>query len=92
MIEAKVFITLKTSILDPQGKTVHHALENLGFVQIDSVRMGKFIELTFAEGVGKQEAELLAIDACTKLLANPVIEEYRFELIEAPSKEKGVVQ
>lgn len=80
MIEAKIYITLKNGILDPQGKAVHHALENLNFTQISSVRMGKFIQLQFAEGVSRQQAEHLTIEACKKLLANPVIEDYRFEL------------
>ncbi|MCG8607151.1 phosphoribosylformylglycinamidine synthase subunit PurS [bacterium] len=81
MIVAKISITLKTGILDPQGKTVHRALESLGFGQIEEVRMGKFIELRFND-VTAQEAQQLTTDACEKLLANPVIEQYRFELVE----------
>ncbi len=80
MIEARIYVTLKSGILDPQGKTVQQALENLGFAQIRGVRVGKLIELQFAEEVSREEAERLTIDACKKLLANPVIEDYRFEL------------
>ncbi|MFQ5753408.1 MAG: phosphoribosylformylglycinamidine synthase subunit PurS [bacterium] len=87
MITAKIHITLKKGILDPQGKTVHHALENLGFKQIHEVRMGKLIQLKFNE-VSKQEAEHLTIAACKKLLANPVIEDFNFELIAENSEAK----
>jgi phosphoribosylformylglycinamidine synthase len=81
MIIAKISITLKSGILDPQGKTVHRALESLGFGHIDEVRMGKFIELRF-NNVTTEEAQRLTTEACEKLLANPVIEQYLFELVE----------
>ena len=81
MITAKITVMLKNGILDSQGKTVHHALENLGFGQIEDVRMGKIIELKF-NGVSREEAEELTAGACKKLLANPVIEDYRIELVE----------
>ncbi|HEX9653290.1 MAG TPA: phosphoribosylformylglycinamidine synthase subunit PurS [bacterium] len=87
MLEAKIYITLRSGILDTQGKAIHHALENLGFAQIGSVRIGKFLQLEFAEDIRKPEAERLTVEACKKLLANPVIEDYRFELLEAPSNE-----
>ncbi len=80
MIIARVFVTLKSGILDPQGKAVHHALTNLGIGHIDEVRMGKIINLHFAD-VTEKEARRLAEDACQKLLANPVIEEYKIELL-----------
>ncbi len=81
MITAKITVMLKNGILDPQGKTVHQALENLGFGQIEDVRMGKIIELKF-NGISREEAEELTADACKKLLANPVIEDYRIEVME----------
>ena len=84
MITAKIAVMLKNGILDPQGKTVHHALENLGFGQIEDVRMGKIIELKF-NGISVEEAEELTGDACKKLLVNPVIEDYRIELVEEKS-------
>lgn len=78
---AKVHITLKNGILDPQGKTVHHALENLGIEQIEEVRMGKLIQLQLGD-VPKDKAENIAKIACTKLLANPVIEDFHIELVD----------
>lgn len=80
MITAKIYVTLKPGILDPQGKTVHHALENLGLQNIHEVRMGKLIEMKF-EGLSKGEAEERAEKACKQLLANPVIENYQIELM-----------
>lgn len=78
---AKVHIMLKNGILDPQGKTVLHALENLGIDQIEEVRMGKLIQLQLGD-ISVDEAENIARQACTKLLANPVIEDFRIELVE----------
>lgn len=78
---AKVHIMLKKGILDPQGKTVLHALENLGIDQIEEVRMGKLIQLQLGD-ISVDEAENIARQACTKLLANPVIEDFRIELVE----------
>ena len=77
---AKVHIMLKNGILDPQGKTVHHALENLGIHQIEEVRMGKLILLQLGD-VPADEAENIARQACMKLLANPIIEDFRIELV-----------
>ena len=76
---AKVYVTLKPSILDPQGKTVKSALESLGFKGIQDVRMGKYIELHLAHAdtaSAKKEVERM----CHKLLANPVVETYRIEI------------
>ncbi|MFQ5677675.1 MAG: phosphoribosylformylglycinamidine synthase subunit PurS [bacterium] len=84
MIIAKIHVTLKNGILDPQGKTVHHALENLGLEHIEEVRMGKLIELKF-DGVPKDEAEKIARQACSKLLANPVIEDFTVDMFEEQS-------
>ncbi len=80
MISARIHITLKSGILDPQGKTVLHALENLGIQGVDEVRIGKLIDMDFGE-VTKDRAEELTHEACKKLLANPVIEDYRIELV-----------
>ncbi len=70
----RVVVTLKKSVLDPQGQTVQHALESLGFKGIACVRMGKYIEVAFngKSENPKQSAEKM----CKKLLANPVIEQY----------------
>lgn len=81
MILARVHITLKNGILDPRGKTVKRALGNLGVAPIDDVRVGKLIELRFGE-VSLAEAKGLTEEACKRLLANPVIEEYEIEILE----------
>ncbi|KAA0224135.1 phosphoribosylformylglycinamidine synthase subunit PurS [bacterium] len=80
-MKAQIHITLKNGILDPQGKTIHHALETLEFSGITEVRTGKLIEITFA-GVTRARAQELAEAACQKLLANPVIENYQYTLSE----------
>jgi len=78
-VKAKIHVTLKPGILDPQGKAIQHALETLGFKSADNVRVGKYMELDLAEkDKAKAEAEVKAM--CEKLLANTIIEEYRFEL------------
>ena len=78
-MKAKVHVTLKTGVLDPQGKAIAHALGSLGFSGVESVRQGKFIELEIAEtDATKARAQL--DDMCKKLLANTVIEDYRIDL------------
>ena len=74
-MKARVLVTLKPGVLDPQGKAIHHALEGLGFSGINDVRAGKLIELDLAESVSDADIE----DMCRKLLANTVIENYRVE-------------
>ena len=78
-MKAKVYVTLKKSVLDPQGKTVQHALSSMGFNEVKDVRMGKYIELDLGE-IQKPQAEQKIKTMCEKLLANTVIEEYRYEL------------
>lgn len=78
-MKAKVHITLKTGVLDPQGKAVEHALGSLGFSGVDAVRQGKYIEIDLADG-DKATAEKTVDEMCQKLLANTVIENYRFEI------------
>ncbi len=76
---AKVYITLKKGVLDPQGKAVLNGLKSLGFAETTDVRVGKYIELTVADGDPEQVRE--RIDGmCKKLLANTVIEQYRIEV------------
>lgn len=79
---ADVRVTLRPSILDPQGKTVHHALSNLGYGAVERVRMGKYVEL-WVEAEDAEEAEHLAREVCEKLLANPVMENFTVEVEEA---------
>lgn len=78
-MKAKIYISLKEGILDPQGKTVEHALSVLGFNDVQGVRIGKYLELSLKPGpieVLKKSVEAM----CEKLLANTVIESYRYEI------------
>ena len=77
MYKAKVQVTLRTSILDPQGKAVHHALESLRIAGVREVRIGKLVELSI-DAPSQADAERAAAEACTKLLANPVMEDFTF--------------
>lgn len=77
-MKAKVYITLKDGVLDPQGKAIEGALGNLGFDGVNEVRQGKFIEVELAES-DKSAAEENLKNMCEKLLANTVIEDYRYE-------------
>lgn len=78
-MKAKIHVTLKQGILDPQGKAIEHALETLGFKNVANVRVGKYLELDLDEQ-DKARAEVEVKSMCEKLLANTIIEEYRFEL------------
>jgi phosphoribosylformylglycinamidine synthase len=79
MLKARVYVTLKKSVFDPQGKTVHDALRSLGFVSPQDVRQGKYFELTL-EGVSKEEARPQVEEMARRVLANPVIETFRVEV------------
>src|SRR6202043_96516 len=78
-MKARVFVTLKNGVLDPQGKAIGHALNNLGFGSVGEVRQGKVIDLDLAE---KDEGRARATikEMCEKLLANTIIEKYEIEL------------
>jgi phosphoribosylformylglycinamidine synthase PurS subunit len=76
-MKARIFITLKGGVLDPQGKAIHHALEGLGFGGVNDVRAGKLIELDLADGTSDEDMDAM----CKKLLANTVIENYRIEKV-----------
>ena len=79
MFLAKVFITLKPTVNDPEGQTIQGGLRELGFDTVRSVRAGKYMEIRVDE-VGEEGAAERVRSMCDRLLANPVIEEYRFEL------------
>ncbi len=81
MYKAKIHVTLKKSVLDPQGKTVLHALESLGFKNAKDLRVGKYFELS-VDAANTGDAEKKIKEMCDKVLINPVIEEYGFELSE----------
>jgi phosphoribosylformylglycinamidine synthase len=78
-MKARVFVTLKNGVLDPQGKAIGHALNGLGFGSVGEVRQGKVIDLDLAE-IDAAEAKASLKDMCEKLLANTVIEKYEIEL------------
>ena len=79
---ARIYVTLRPTVNDPQGLTIRGALHSLGFGEVDSVRAGKYMELRL-EAKDKKAAEKQVDAMCDKLLANPVIEEYRFEIDSA---------
>ncbi len=78
-MKARVFVTLKNGVLDPQGKAIGHALAGLGFSGIGEVRQGKLIEIELAEK-DETRARAALTEMCEKLLANTVIEKYEIEL------------
>jgi phosphoribosylformylglycinamidine synthase len=78
-MKARVFVTLKNGVLDPQGKAIGHALTNLGFAGVGNVRQGKLIEIELAE-TDAEKAKLDLTAMCEKLLANTVIEKFDIEL------------
>ena len=79
-MKAKVYVTLKSGVLDPQGQAVARALGRLGFAEVKDARIGKYIEVQLADDVQDVDAHLKSM--CEKLLANTVIEEYRYEIVK----------
>jgi phosphoribosylformylglycinamidine synthase PurS subunit len=78
-MRARVFVTLKPSVFDPQGRTIAEALQSLGYAGVENVRQGKYFELDLAT-TDADEARRLAAEVTDRLLANPVIESYRIEV------------
>ena len=78
-MKAKIIITPKRAVLDPQGKTVQNALAHMGFKDIGSVHVGKYLEIEL-NGADKENARQQIDQACHKILSNPVIEDYKFEI------------
>jgi phosphoribosylformylglycinamidine synthase len=78
-MKARVFVTLKPSVFDPQGKTIADALHSLGYGNVQDVRQGKFFEIDLEEG-SADRARASATEMADRLLANPVIESYRIEI------------
>ena len=79
MRKARVFVTLKPSVFDPQGRTIADALHSMGYTGVGEVRQGKYFELE-VDAASSDEAKALVGDVADKLLANPVIESYRIEV------------
>jgi len=78
-MKARVYVTLKKSVFDPQGKTIHDALKSMGYESVADVRQGKFFEVSL-EGVSADQARQTAEEVARKVLANPVIESFRVEV------------
>jgi phosphoribosylformylglycinamidine synthase subunit PurS len=81
MPRARVYVTLKKAVFDPQGKTIHDALLSLGYASVSDVRQGKYFELAL-DGVSAEEARATVEQIAHKVLANPVIESYRVEVAQ----------
>ena len=80
-MKAKIYIKYKEGILDPQGKTVHNALDSMDIKDILDVTIGKYIEMDF-DDISRDEAKSITEESCKKLLANPNTESYTFEIVE----------
>lgn len=79
-MKAKINVTLKPSVLDPQGKAIHHSTELLGFKNLVEIRMGKYFEISFDDAASANEVRISAERIAKDILANPVIEDYRVEI------------
>jgi len=82
MMKAHVYVTLKTSVLDPQGQTIHNALRKIGFADVAAVRQGKYFALSLADGLSADAARELVERVASEVLTNPVIEEYTYRIEE----------
>ena len=89
MFLARIYITLKPTVNDPQGQTVLGSLRNLGFSSVADLRVGKYLEVRVDEA-DPSRAEVVVTEMCQKLLANPVIEQFRFDLEELSAKPSAV--
>ena len=84
-MKANVYVSLKKTVLDPQGQTILHALQGLGFRDVRSVRQGKHFELELAPGLTKEQATAEVERVAKEVLTNPVIEQYTFDLVASES-------
>ena len=81
-MKAKIVITPKKAVLDPQGKTVQNALAHMGYTGVGAVHVGKYIEIDLAPGTDKETARQAIDEASHRFLSNPIIEDYRLEIVE----------
>ena len=79
-MKANIYVTLKPSVLDPQGKAIHHAVESIGYRGIEDVRQGKFFEIKLDSNMTEEQARAEIERMAKDVLSNPVIENYRVEL------------
>lgn len=82
-MKAKVYVTLKPSVLDPQGKAIHHSVELLGFENVSDIRQGKYFEIALSETLSQADAQSAAEKIAKEVLANPVIEDYKVVIDDA---------
>ena len=82
IVLARIHVTFKEGVLDPQGKTVHHALNDLGYDEVLDVSIGKYMEIKL-DSASEEEAEIRVREMCEQLLANTVVESFRFTLVPA---------
>ena len=80
-MKARVYVTLKPSVLDPQGKAIHHSVELMGFDKIEDIRQGKYFEIALDDSLTETDAKTAVEKIAKDVLANPVIEDYRVEVI-----------
>ena len=81
-MKARVFVSFKTTVLDPQGQTIQAALNGLGYSAIAGVRQGKYFDIALADGTTREQAERDMETIAHEVLANPVIEDYRVEILD----------
>jgi phosphoribosylformylglycinamidine synthase len=81
-MKAKIIITPKKAVVDPQGKTVESALAHMGYTGVTGVHVGKYIEVDLVPGTDRAAAQRALNDACHKFLSNPIIEDYKLEIVE----------
>lgn len=84
MKKVKIYVTLRESVLDPQGSAVMGSLHKMGYAEVEDVRIGKYLELMISNDA--RDVDALVNEMCQKLLTNTVIEDYRFEIEEAVSQ------
>ena len=80
-MRVKIYVTLKEGILDPQGRAVKHSLHSLGYTSVEDVRIGKYIEIEIND-TAKEKLSPQINEMCNKLLANPIIEDFRYEVVK----------
>jgi len=81
-MKARVFVSPKATVLDPQGQTIRAALQSLGYAAIEAVRQGKFFDIAISAGLSQEQAQRDIETIAHEVLANPVIEEYRIEFLD----------
>lgn len=85
MYKAQIKVTLRKSILDPQGKTVEHSIQSLGYKDVVDTRIGKYVELKLNSS-SEEEAQMITEAVCSRLLANPVMEDYEYSIVKVNGK------